>query len=189
MVLEPGEAEARVRRAYEGARASRALVWTAPLALFGALAVALSARPTVALALSAALVVMGAVALWRGKSLERAVVPGVAAGVVPFALAHAAHAYGHVCTGSACYSVCMPACGVGGVVAGLFVWRVARRRSATRPSWIAAGLFASLVGALGCSCAGNHGVMALVAGLCATLLVPVLRGDFRGHGHAAGGSR
>ena len=51
MVLEPGEAEARVRRAYERGRVTCALVWTAPLALLGALAVAISARPIVALAL------------------------------------------------------------------------------------------------------------------------------------------
>lgn len=190
MALEASEAEARVRRAYERGRVTCALVWTAPLALLGALAVAISARPIVALALSAVLVAMAVFAFWRGRSLERAVVPGVAAGLVPFGLAHAAQGYGHVCTGSACYSVCVPACAVGGVVAGLFIWRVVRRRSSAQPSWIAAGLFASLVGSLGCSCAGNHGVAALVAGMSAALLVPVLLGDFRGrHGHAAGGSR
>ena len=190
MVLEAGDARGRVRRAYEVGRAIRALVGSAPLAAFGALAVAISARATVALALAAALLITGAVALWWGRSVERAVVPGGVAGLVPFALAHAAQAYGHVCTGSACYSVCMPACAVGGVVAGLFIWRVVRRRYSARPSWIAAGLFASLVGSLGCSCAGNHGVMALVAGMGATLLVPVLRGDFReGRGQWAGGAR
>ena len=67
-------------------------------------------------------------------------------------------------------SLCVPACSLGGAVAGgLIAW--ASRSAPARALFIvsASGL-ALLVGSLGCSCVGYGGVLGLGLGLMATVV-------------------
>jgi hypothetical protein len=159
--------KATARRAYELGRLRRA-AWTAtPTLLISVLACFMSNRP-IAVALAGVILCVTATLLhWRGRHLGRGVLPGVAAGLVPFAAAHAARLYGHLCTPEGCVSICVPACLAGGLVAGAAVVGVARRSERLRASWAPACGVAALTGALGCCCVGLGGLLALAAGLTA----------------------
>jgi hypothetical protein len=155
----------RARWAYERARLARGLRAAVPLALVVALALALGADRAWSVRLGALLILGGAVFAWRGRMLERALLPGVAAGLVPLAAACAAQSMGHVCVGDGCTSLCLPACIVGGLVAGGLVGRFARTQRSPWQAVLAAGGLAWFTGALGCACVGAGGVVGLLGGL------------------------
>ncbi|WP_437281253.1 hypothetical protein WME90_12035 [Sorangium sp. So ce375] len=152
-------------RAYERGRARRAALAAAPTIAVGLVATLMSDRPVTTAILGAALYVAAALLSWRGQQLGRGVLPGVAAGLVPFATAHAARIYGHLCTPEGCVSICVPACLAGGVAAGVLLSRALRRSERLGASWASACGVAALTGALGCACVGFGGVIALTAGL------------------------
>lgn len=155
----------RARRAYERGRIQRALVSAIPLVVVAVIGGALARDVRVAALVGASMYVVAAVAFWRGRGLARGVLPGVAAGVVPFVAMHAARMYGHVCGGAMCFSVCIPAAALGGLVAGALIGRFARGSTEVMRSWGSAAAFAALTGALACACSGVGGVLGLVAGL------------------------
>lgn len=171
--------EAMMRRAYERGRAKRASIAALPVVVVGAIAYAMERELALVVVATALMFVAAAVFSFRGRGLGKGVLPGVAAGVVPFAAMHAARAYGHVCSGSSCFAVCVPASVVGGLVAGLFVGRLARRSDHVGSVWASAGIMAALTGSLACACLGVGGLIGLVAGLLAgsvpLALRPVLR--------------
>ena len=172
---------ARARRSYETARALRALPWAAFLGIFASLSMVLGTRPEAALLLAAAIAAFSWFSLWRGLSLGQAVLPGVLVGVIPFACAFAARSAGHVCTGTSCVSLCIPACSAGGVIAGLLIARSSRTIASSRDRRlyiVGAGLCSTLVGALGCSCVGYSGVLGLALGtMVATVPAALRAGD------------
>lgn len=155
---------------YESSRARAALVVTLPAAVLALVACCCGTKLLTAALVGAVLVVASWFFRWRGQALGRAVLPGVLAGVAPFALALGARAYGHVCTGSQCVSLCIPACTVGGALAGFYVARTARKQSSPLLFLVGASALATLVGCLGCSCVGLGGVGGLAAGLLVTSL-------------------
>lgn len=165
-------AEARALRAYESGRRKLALAVAIPLLVPGAIAAWLGARPLSAAAIAVSMATFGWVLVWRGRVAGRAVLPGALAGLLPLGMALGAQAWGHVCTGSACYSLCVPACTAGGALAGLVIARLGRLVSRPLQFWAIAGAMASLEGSLGCSCVGYGGVIGLVLGLVVTA-VPV----------------
>ncbi len=176
MAVDAQLAMERARRAYERARGARAGLLSLPVAALSVVACGLGARPTTALGVGAALVIASWFFLWRGQNLGRAVLPGVLAGLVPLALSLGARSFGHVCTGSQCVSLCVPACTIGGLAAGLLIAR-AGRHVASRPRFYGgAGALAALVGTLGCSCVGYGGIAGLVVGLSITLFPTLVRG-------------
>lgn len=175
MTFDLAGAEASARRAYELGRMRWGLMLALPLAALGGVAIALSTRPGMAAVVALLMVVAGWLAFWRGEIVGKAVLPGAVAGLIPFGLAHATRLYGHGCAGGACVSFCMPACAAGGLLAGLWIVRMGKGRLATPSFWLFGGLFASLMGSLGCSCVGYGGVLALCVGIAATVLPPVLR--------------
>ncbi|MBK7859742.1 MAG: hypothetical protein IPJ65_14200 [Archangiaceae bacterium] len=155
--------------AYERGRARWALLSALPLAVIplGSYAVGHRLAPSVGLGL--ALLGLGAALLWRGKGLGRGLAVGVKAGLVPLVLAHGANLYGHLCTANGCTSLCVPACLLGGAVAG-FIIAVSAARAAER--WHVSGsaaVTASVIGAFGCSCVGAGGIAGLVLGIAASL--------------------
>lgn len=171
--------ERRARAHYEWARAKRALLGLAPFGLIVAAAAFIGERPAVAVALGAVVFVWGVLLLWYGREPRRAVLPGVAAGLVPLTFALCATLIEHGCTGSACWRVCIPACALGGVVAGLAVAAVGHRRRQSAAFWISASAIALLTGAMGCACAGYAGVAGMLVGYVAGLLPSGLRALFR----------
>lgn len=170
MSLDPALAEARAKSAYESGRRGLASYVALPLLALGVLGACMGTRPVYALIVGALIAALAWVCIWRGRVAGRAVLPGVVAGLVPLTLAYAAQTYGHVCTGNACYSLCLPACTSGGFIAGLVIARLGRNVASPVRFWGLAALLAGLEGSLGCSCVGYGGVMGLAVGLVITLV-------------------
>jgi hypothetical protein len=170
MVSDDATLLARARAGYEQARVRFALQVAAPVAVLPLLSFSLGTAGRSAAVLGVGLVVTLALATWRGGGFSLGAFSGLKAGLFPLAFAHAAKLFGHVCTPAGCTTLCVPACATGGIIAGLLVERWARTSS--RPA-LTRGLgigVALLTGALGCSCVGWSGVLALLASLAATSL-------------------
>jgi hypothetical protein len=174
---ELSEVERRTRARYEWARAKRAVVGFAPLLLVVAVATAVARHPSVTGALGIAAFIAGAVMLWYGRDPKRAVLPGVLAGLVPLALALCT-SHMHGCTGDGCMMMCVPACSVGGLVAGLAVASVGNQRRAGAVFWLSASALALLTGAMGCACVGYSGIAGLAIGFTAGVVPGLLRRAF-----------
>lgn len=166
--------ERRLRWTYELARARRALLGLAPLLLVVAVVACITDRPGSAVGFGAATFVGGAMMLWYGREPQRAVLPGIAAGLVPLALALCANQV-HTCGAGGCSSLCVPACVLGGLVAGLAVASIGHRRRAGVWFWVPASGLALLTGAMGCACVGYSGVVGLGLGFAAGALPGVVR--------------
>lgn len=157
-------AEQRARRAYEMARLRRAVLAFAPVLALIAVATLTGDHSGRSLALGAGLFVFGVVLLWTGQDVRRAVLPGLAAGLVPLAFALCARQVGHACMGDRCMTVCVPACAAGGLVAGALVAFIATRARRGFAYWLAASGVALFTGAMGCVCAGAAGLLGLGLG-------------------------
>jgi hypothetical protein len=162
----------RARARYEVARLRAALLGVFPLVLVVTMALCFTARPASTLGFGLAAAALGAVLLWYGREPQRAVLPGMAAGLVPLVLSLCANQIHH-CGSDGCSSFCAPACTLGGVVAGLAVASIARRRRAGVWFWLSASGMAVLTGSMGCMCVGYSGVLGLGLGY-AVGLVPGL---------------
>jgi hypothetical protein len=169
--------ERRARRGYERARLRDALLGVAPLLLIVPLAACLSRDAGSTIWFGCATFALGGVALWYGRDPQKAVLPGVAAGLVPLLLALCANRM-HYCGPDGCSSLCVPACTLGGGLAGLVVAHVGRKKGAGVWFWLSASTLALLTGAMGCSCIGYSGIIGLGLGFGAGL-VPGLVGRIR----------
>lgn len=112
--------------------------------------------------------------LWYGRDPQKAVLPGIAAGLVPLALALCAN-HMHACSAEGCSSLCVPACALGGFVAGLAVASVGNRRRVGIWFWLSASSLALLTGAMGCACIGYSGVVGLSIGFGVGVVPGLLR--------------
>ena len=158
----------RAMRRYEWSRVRTAALSAALTLLIPLLALAIGRRPGSAAVLGATLALCVGVFLWRGMGWGAAVPAGLKAGLVPLAFALAAQQMGHVCLGSGCTSLCLPACIAGGGIAGVLVGHFARRSPWPR-STLAGGLVVTVViGAMGCACVGYSGVLGMLAGTAVT---------------------
>jgi len=119
----------------------------------------------------------GAAMLWYGRDPQKAVLPGIAAGLVPLVLALCANQM-HVCGPDGCSSLCVPACTLGGVVAGLAVAAVGNQRRAGIWFWFSASSLALLTGAMGCACIGYSGIVGLGIGFAVGAVPGLLRRAF-----------
>lgn len=169
---EPSLVQRRARRAYELARVRRAIVGVLPVLVIIACAAPFAQRLASTLGFGLATAVAGAVMLWYGRDPQRAVLPGVVAGLVPLALSLGAN-FVHVCGPLGCSSLCVPACSLGGTLAGLGVARVGHRRRAGPAFWLSASGLALLTGAMGCACIGYSGLVGLGLGFGAGLVTLV----------------
>ncbi|HXK20876.1 MAG TPA: hypothetical protein VNG33_23860, partial [Polyangiaceae bacterium] len=79
----------------------------------------------------------------------------------------------HLCMGERCMTVCVPACMVGGLGAGIGVSLLGLRWKQGPVFWVGATVLTLLTGAMGCSCVGYSGVAGLAVGY-GLGLVPVL---------------
>jgi hypothetical protein len=161
--------ERRVRLRYEWGRLRRALLGFAPVLAVVAIAVALARHPPVTVAFGLGAFLFGVILLWYGRDVRRAVLPGVAAGLVPLVLALCA-THLHHCTGDACMLLCVPACTAGGLLAGIAVAMVARHRGLSLAFLAPASALALLTGAMGCACMSYSGIVGLAVGFGAGLL-------------------
>lgn len=162
--IEFARIERKLRLRYERSRVQRALFGFAPALLIVLGAALLTRRPHPVLLFGVSMFIAGTLALWHGREMRRAVLPGLLAGLVPLTLAICANHIGHACTGTLCIGLCIPACTLGGLVAALSVAGLAHKRSYGREYWIGATGIALLTGAMGCSCIGYSGVAGLMIG-------------------------
>lgn len=167
----------RVRWAYEFGRLRRALLGVAPVLVIVAVAACITHHPISTLWFGFATVTVGATMLWYGRDPQKAVLPGIAAGLVPLVFALCAN-HIHGCGADGCSSFCVPACAVGGVVAGLVVASVGNQRKAGAWFWLSASSLALLTGAMGCACVGYSGVLGLGIGFGAGIVPGLLRRAF-----------
>jgi len=165
---------ARLRRGYELGRLRRALAGAAPVLIAAIVAVAASQRPWSAASFGMAALVAAVAFLWWGREPQRAVLPAIAAGLIPLVMALAA-SHWHACGASGCTSFCVPACTAGGVLAGLAIAGIGLKRRAGLGFWLAASGLAVLEGAMGCSCVGGGGVVGLMAGFSLGLVPALVR--------------
>jgi len=165
--------------AYERGRLKWAVISALPMAVIPLASFAVGQRLGSSMALGAVLLIACAVMLWRGQALSVGLSAGLKAGLVPLVLSHAANLYGHVCTPAGCTSLCVPACALGGVTAGVIVALAAARSVAPLKVLGAGAATACLVGAFGCSCVGFSGVAGMLLGtgaaICATRLCQLRR--------------
>jgi hypothetical protein len=154
--------------AYTRGRRARVVGELVPVFAFVALLCFVTGLRPQVLLMGGASLVLASIALWRGEAMGRAVYPGLLVGVVPFACSFAGGHLGHVCTGEACVSLCMPLCALGGGLAGLVVARVVRREPRPALAIVMGGL-ALAIGSLGCPHAG----LASLTSMGLALVVPV----------------
>jgi hypothetical protein len=173
------QVQRRARVAYELARLRLALLGVAPVTVVVAVAACVAHRPVSTLWFGVATLAVGAAMLWYGRDPQRAVLPGIAAGLVPLALALCANNM-HSCGPDGCSSFCVPACMLGGVVAGLAVAGVGNQRRAGVWFWLSASGLALLTGSMGCACIGYSGVAGLAVGFAAGVVPGLLRRTFAG---------
>jgi hypothetical protein len=150
------------------------LAGTLPIFALALAAILTTHRPWAAASFGGAAVASGIVFLWFGQGPQRAVLPGLMAGLVPLALALCAN-HVHSCGPEGCTSYCVPACTVGGIVAGLAVAAVGLKRRERIWFWLSASGLAVLVGGMGCSCVGGAGVVGLLSGYAAGVVPGLLR--------------
>lgn len=154
----------RARVAYEWGRMRQALIGSAPVLLLAALAAWLGGKPSETAPFGVGLLLAGVAAFSYGREPKRAVLPGIAAGLIPLGLAAGMMRVGYMCFGDRCTSACMAACVIGGAGAGLAVGLVGLRRRYGWPFWFAASTVAFLTGAMSCSCLGYAGLAGLATG-------------------------
>ncbi len=178
--MDPSELDGlrrRLRLRYELSRLERALWGLFPALALAGVALVLGGTPRTVVTFGAVLGTLAVAALFRGQHAGRAVFPGLAAGLVPLACSLGARSFGHVCAGGHCYSMCLPACFAGGIVAGLVLAAQARRSSARLETFVASSSLALAAGSMGCGCVGLGGVVGAFLGLLLVatpvLLIPV----------------
>ena len=162
----------KAKRAYEWARFKRALVHATPSLAFLILLTFEGATP-VRLVLAVALYVSTVFALMIGQGAEEAVLPSLVYGVVPFAIVRIAESSGHVCMGEACMSWCLPACIAGGLAGGALVGLRGARAKDRLGYHLASTTLVFLVGAMGCQCAGNAGLLGMASGALMGAAAPI----------------
>jgi hypothetical protein len=163
---------ARARRAYEIGRIRLAVLGALPIALAVVAATSVATRPDSTLVFG--LIAVGMTMLWYGRDLQRAVLPGFLAGLVPLVLALCANRL-HACGPDGCTSYCVPACALGGIAAGLSVASIGHELRASARFWLSASALALLTGSMGCACIGFSGVIGLSVGYAAGVVPDLLR--------------
>jgi hypothetical protein len=156
--------QARAERAYELARARRALqsaLWVLPLVV---VALALAERPFEVSLLALAMMASVWLADWRGKEWGRALPAGLAGGLLTFGAAISA-------SGAGCADWCVPACSTAGGLAGLLTVVDAGRTSNPIPRIATSASLSAMGGAMGCACIGYAGAGAMLLSM-GLILVP-----------------
>lgn len=165
MATEPSNLRERAKHAYELGRWKHAAAWSIPTLLLGGMVALLVREVSIPLVLAAILYLVSMIMLWWGRAPGRSVLPGVTYGLLPLSAGVIGKMHGHVCMGFACYGVCLPLCIGGGVLAGLFIARVAARSENPMAVFFSAAATALFTGAIGSSCVGFHGVVGMGIGL------------------------
>jgi hypothetical protein len=154
----------RARRAYEFGRFLHAMRRAATVAPMVVLSLLACGRPTLTVALSAALMLVLVVSEWKGQALARGSRLGVWACLPPLLLPLLALGTDHVCRTSLCGAfpaVCVIAGGLGGAWVALH----GRAHELEASGLAIAAIVAILGGSLGCLVAGLAGLVGVTIGV------------------------
>jgi hypothetical protein len=179
--MEKNELYARARRAYEVGRAKVASKAVLAAAVLAAAAVALGRSPSQIAIVTVCLVPLAGVLAYRGRAAGRAVLPALVAGGAAMLLPLGVVAAGDSWLGVDCMRFCLPACVVGGALAGAAIASLAATEHDGEREFLVAGIsLAALAASLGCGLAGTAGLAgmtigALVAGTPVWLLAHARR--------------
>jgi hypothetical protein len=165
--MEPDVLRLRARRAYELGRLRRGLehaLWVVPLAGLSWLG---GTTPLHALGLAAVLAALVVAFVQRGEVFGRAASHGLMLGGVAAFLPVAARAIEPCCVTTSCGAWCLPACVVGGALAGaLLGWRGALETGRRLPYIASAAVVACAAGGFGCcNLVGLGGILGISFGL------------------------
>jgi len=123
------------------------------------------ARPRALLAPCAALLVLAAVIpAWIRRRYESAVLNGIAAAIPALLLPWALRGVGLVTVAGATFDPCIPACALAGLVAGTAIAIRASREERHWSFWIVSATVTAMIAVLGCSVAGEAGLLGLALG-------------------------
>jgi hypothetical protein len=163
--MEKNELYARARRAYELGRAkvaSQAMVAAAALA---AASVALGRSPGQIALLALVLLPLAGGLAFRGRAAGRAVGPGLVAGGTAMLLPLGVVFAGDAWLGFDCMRFCLPACVIGGAVAGAAITSLAAAEQEGEREFLLAGIsLAALTASFGCGLAGSAGLLGMALG-------------------------
>ncbi len=173
--IDPLRREARI--GYELARLRRALWGSVPVVLIVIVAALLGRHPSSTLAVGLVAAMASVAMLSWGRDPQKAVLPGVAAGLLPLGFALVASRV-HLCGAHGCTSLCVPACAVGGLLAGFVIAIVGHHKRAGVWFWPSASGLALLTGSLGCACVGSSGVVGLGIGFVVGVTPGLIRRVF-----------
>ena len=173
------EARRSARRAYERGRASAAITqaWVVLPMMLVAL---LSPTPRLQIAIGgAALFATVSLFGYVGRSLGRAVAPGLIGALVPLVVPLMLRVLGHGCSGMDCCldgqcRTCLLVCvGAGVLAGGVIAGATASERGDGTRVMFAAAIIATMAGSLGCLVAGASGVLGMALGT-AVVSTPIL---------------
>jgi hypothetical protein len=171
MPMNDESVRSHLRRRYELGRWSRGLrcgLVVVPIAVLSGVVVREAVWAT---AVGVALFALVTVLSWRGQSYGRAVMPGLLAGSVPLVLPLALRSTGLCCVGGVCLPLCMLACTMGGLVAGISLGLRSAAEKAERWTFLAAATaIAALSGGLGCVMVGTAGIVGMAIAMLVTAL-------------------
>lgn len=165
----------QVRRAYELGRWLTGLRFALYVVPMAALSGVVAREPAWAMGVGSVLFALVAGLAWRGQSYGRAVVPGLCAGSAPLVLPLVLRSTGLCCVGGVCLPLCMLACTLGGLVAGVSLGLRSAAEKQNRWRFLgAATSIAALAGVLGCAIVGTAGIAGMaIAVLGSSLPVAV----------------
>ena len=158
--MEKNELYARARTAYERGRAK-----VASKAVLAAVSVALGRSPGQIALLAVVLLPLAGGLAFRGRAAGRAVWPGLVAGGTAMLLPLGVVAAGDAWLGFDCMRFCLPACVIGGAVAGAAIASLAAAEQDGEREFVLAGIsLAALTASFGCGLAGGAGLVGMALG-------------------------
>lgn len=166
---------ATLKRAFTRGRFRESLRTSWPFVFVALLGVGLAEMPLHAAPYAVGLVLSGLVFSFLGRAWGRVALPALLLGILPLVCSIAAQSIGHVCTPNGCTSICVPLCSVGGLLAGALLARFAAADGAPLGSWARGSVLVLMTGAMGCSCIGMAGTVAMAASLGASSGLYALR--------------
>jgi hypothetical protein len=130
-----------------------------------ALALSMCHHLMMCLPLAAMLFGAGTFLGYRGRGLERGVLPGLLAGVLPLIGMSVAHLGGHTCGPGLCSSTCLLACTVAGLLAGFLATRLFPGHADVNGQRLGVVTVGALTLAMGCAATGLGGTLGLMVGV------------------------
>ena len=165
--MEKGSQEAlfqACQAAYARGRLRWALGHALPVIPMTLLSAVYTTTPLVSLGLGLALAGALVWLLWRGGEAAEGAQAGVIAGALALMIPPLYRVCRHVCVGALCWATCTLLCALVGVAAGVVLGRT-WQAGAGPERLLAAGLLATLGGAMGCLELGASGLAAVLLGV------------------------